>query len=866
MNPTYDPAAVEAKWYEIWESSGVFAPEHNPDGEPFCIVLPPPNVTGVLHMGHALDHTIPDVIVRRKRMQGYRTLWLPGTDHAGIATQNVVERQLEDEGLDRHDLGREAFIEQVWQWKARSGNTISQQMRKLGNSVDWGRERFTMDEHSSRAVKEVFVRLYEKGLIYRGNRIINWCPQDHTALSDIEVEYEDTDGELVFINYPFTDGSGHVTVATTRAETMLGDTGVAVHPDDDRYRDAVGKTVLLPLVEREIPVVADTAVDPDFGTGAVKVTPAHDANDFEIGRRAGLETVNIFTIEATVNDNGGRFAGLDRLEAREAVKQALSEEGLIDHIEERQHSVGHCYRCHTVVEPYLSLQWFVKVGPLVTPAIAAVKDGRTRFIPTRWENSYFQWMENLRDWCISRQIWWGHRIPAWYCDDCEEVTVARDVPTQCSSCRGHNIRQDEDVLDTWFSSALWPFSTLGWPDETEDLATFFPNTVMVTGFDIIYFWVARMMKMGLEFMDDVPFFDVVIHGLVRAGDGRKMSKSLGNTIDPLDIIESHGADPLRLAVIQAAAPGQDVPFDLEWVEGTRKFGNKIWNATRFVLGHLESHSVPASGGYPAEPGPEAAWILSRLGEVQGRFDQLLDEYRFSDAYGLLYNFAWSEVFDWYIELSKAALADPAGADETRQTLGVVLRDLLKLFHPAIPFLTEELWSELVGEGLLAGAGWPEVPAVAGSPSMSVFQDLVSSVRQFRSSHQLSPRRHLEMALVDPEGVAEPWWDGQLQSLAAVSVTPGNAPEDDGYTRVVAGPVQGFLSLEGVVDIGAERARIQKALAATQADLAQAEKKLANSDFRDKAPPDVVAKEEAKAAEARATVEKLQPQLDALGGK
>ncbi len=468
MNPTYDPAAVEAKWYGIWESSGVFAPEHNPDGEPFCIVLPPPNVTGVLHMGHALDHTIPDVIVRRKRMQGYRTLWLPGTDHAGIATQNVVERQLEDEGLDRHDLGREAFIEQVWQWKARSGNTISQQMRKLGNSVDWGRERFTMDEHSSRAVKEVFVRLYEKGLIYRGNRIINWCPQDHTALSDIEVEYEDTDGELVYINYPFTDGSGHVTVATTRAETMLGDTGVAVHPDDDRYRDAVGKTVLLPLMEREIPVVADTTVDPDFGTGAVKVTPAHDASDFEIGLRAGLETVNIFTIEATVNDNGGRFAGLDRLEAREAVKQALSEEGFIDHIEERQHSVGHCYRCHTVVEPYLSLQWFVKVGPLVRPAIAAVKDGRTRFIPTRWENSYFQWMENLRDWCISRQIWWGHRIPAWYCDDCDEVTVARDVPTQCSSCKGHNIRQDEDVLDTWFSSALWPFSTLGWPDETED--------------------------------------------------------------------------------------------------------------------------------------------------------------------------------------------------------------------------------------------------------------------------------------------------------------------------------------------------------------------------------------------------------------
>ncbi len=864
MKPTYDPAAVEADWYDIWEKSGVFAPEHNPDGEPFCIVLPPPNVTGVLHMGHALNHLIHDVIVRRKRMQGFKVLWLPGMDHAGIATQTVVEREIGREGLTRHDLGREAFVEQVWTWKRKFGGSITTQMRQLGDSVDWSRERFTMDEGLSAAVREVFVRLYEKDLIYRGNRIINWCPQDHTALSDIEVEYEDTAGELVYINYPFTDGSGHLTVATTRAETMLGDTGVAVHPDDERYSEAVGKTVMLPLVNREIPVVADDVVDPEFGTGAVKVTPAHDPNDFEIGNRHGLEAINIFTIEAAVNENGGEFAGLDRLEARRAVKEALSAAGHIDHIEERAHSVGHCYRCKTVVEPYLSLQWFVKVGPLVTPAMEAVRDGRTRFVPQRWENSYFHWMENLRDWCVSRQIWWGHRIPAWYCADCDEVTVAREDPTVCPSCEGSNLRQDEDVLDTWFSSALWPFSTLGWPEETADLADFYPNAVLVTGFDIIYFWVARMLKMGLEFMGEVPFRDVVIHGLVRTPDGRKMSKSLGNAIDPLDVIESHGADPLRLAIVQAAAPGQDVPFDMEWVEGARKFGNKLWNAARFVLGHVDSGSVPADGGYPESPGPESAWILSRLAAVVERFDELSDEYRFSDAYGLLYNFAWSEVFDWYLELSKAALADEASAPQTRQTLGVVLRDLLKLFHPAIPYLTEELWKEVVGDGLLAGARWPDPPPTAAPQSMAVFQELVGGIRRFRSSHQLSPRHALELRIADPESVIESWWERQLKSLVAVTAEFGDAPDSDGFTRVVAGPIQGFLPLEGVVDLDAERARLERALAGAEADFAVADKKLSNPSFRDRAPAEIVTKEEAKQAEAEATIAKLRAQLDELG--
>ena len=863
MNPTYDPAAVEADWYDRWERSGVFAPETNPDGEPFCIVLPPPNVTGVLHMGHALDHVIPDAIIRRKRMQGYRTLCLPGTDHAGIATQNVVERELAAEGLTRHDLGREAFIEQVWQWKAASGGQITQQMRRFGTSVDWSRERFTMDEGLSRAVREVFVRLYENDLIYRGNRIINWCPRDHTALSDIEVEYEEVAGELVYINYPFTDGSGHITVATTRAETMLGDTGVAVHPDDDRYREVVGKTVLLPLIDREIPVVADDIVDPEFATGVVKVTPAHDPTDFEIGGRHNLEPVNIFTVEAVVNANGGRFEGLERMDARKAVKQALEDGGYVDHIEERGHAVGHCYRCGTVVEPYLSLQWFVKVGPLVEPAIDAVKNGTTRFIPSRWENNYFHWMENLRDWCVSRQIWWGHRIPAFYCDDCDGVTVARDDPTTCPNCAGSNLRQDEDVLDTWFSSALWPFSTLGWPEQTEDLAAFYPNAVMVTGFDIIYFWVARMLKMGIEFMEDVPFRDVVIHGLVRAADGRKMSKSLGNALDPLEIIESHGADPLRLALMQAAAPGQDVPFDIEWVEGARKFGNKLWNAARFVLGHVEAGSIPADGGYPEAPGPEAAWVLSRLHDVAGRFDDLCDQYRFSDAYGLLYNFAWSEVFDWYLELAKARLADDGTAEEARAVLGVVLRDVLKLFHPAIPFLTEELWSELGCPEFIAGAGWPEPPAYSAPESMDGFQEVVRAVRQFRSAHNLSPRRELELRIVGTD-VQEEWWGSQLQSLAAIDASVGGRPTDSGWFHLTRTGVDTHLAVDGVIDLDAERGRLQKALAAAEAERDKATAKLGNSGFVDKAPPEVVDKEREKLAEAEAAISKVTDQLEELG--
>ena len=865
MKPTYDPKSVEPRWYAEWEIAGVFRPEHNPDGEPFCVVIPPPNVTGSLHMGHALNHTIHDVIVRRKRMQGMAVLWLPGTDHAGIATQNVVERHLVEQGTDRHQMGREAFIQAVWRWKEQYGDRISLQMRKLGDSVDWSRERFTLDEGLSAAVREVFVRLYDEGLIYRGDRIINWCPRCETAIAEIEVEYEDDVGEMVFITYPFVDGDGGVTVATTRAETMLGDTAVAVHPEDERFQEVVGSSVQLPFVEREIPIVADPAVDPDFGTGAVKVTPAHDPNDFEIALRHGLAAVKIFDRRAIVTRDGGEFAGMDRFEAREAVKHALRKRGYLDRIEEHHHSVGHCYRCGTVVEPYLSLQWFVQVGDLAPPAIEAVRDGRNRFVPRRWEKNYFHWMEGLRDWCISRQIWWGHRIPAWYCDDCDATTVAREDPSTCSQCGGRSLRQDEDVLDTWFSSALWPFSTLGWPDTTADLQRFYPNAVLVTGFDIIYFWVARMMQMGLRFMGDVPFTDTVIHGLVRDSAGRKMSKSIGNAIDPLDIIEEHGADPLRLALIQAAAPGHDVPFDPEWVVGARKFGNKIWNAIRFAHQHLGSQAVPAEGGYPDDPGPIDRWILHRLAAVRRRFDELFDQYRFSDAYGLLYNFAWSEVFDWYLEMAKAPLGEPVSAGSARATLGAVLRDLLKLFHPAVPFLTEELWHELVGDGLLAGAGWPAPPDPGAVEGMGTLQGLVTGIRRFKAEHGLAPRSPLKVAIVDRSGSVESWWTEQLVALAAARPHfVESPPSGPGFTRVVTGPLEGYVELEDVIDVAAERARLRKRLQSASADLARSRGKLTNSSFVEKAPTAVVAKEEAKADELGALVGKLEAQLAELG--
>ena len=865
MNPTYEPKAIESRWYARWEDAGAFRPEANPDGEPFTVVIPPPNVTGVLHMGHALNGSIHDAIIRRKRMQGYAALWLPGMDHAGIATQNVVERELATEGLTRHDLGREKFVEQVWAWKERSGGRITTQIRTMGFSTDWTRERFTLDDGLSRAVKEVFVTLYEQGLIYRGKRIINWCPRCHTAISDIEVEHQDEAGELVYIKYPFVDGDGGIVVATTRPETMLGDTGVAVHPDDERYQDAIGKSMRLPLIDREIPVVGDDAVDPDFGTGAVKVTPAHDPLDYEIGARHGLEPIVVINTEARITKAGGRFAGFDRYEAREAIRFALKQEGYLAKVEDHHHSVGHCSRCGTVVEPLLSLQWFVKVRPLVVPAMEAVRDGSTRFVPKRWENTYFRWMENLRDWTVSRQLWWGHRIPAWHCVDCDEVVVARDEPEDCPVCGGA-VTPDEDVLDTWFSSALWPFSTLGWPEDTDDLRRFYPTSVLVTGYDIISFWVARMMKMGLHFTQSAPFSDIVIHGLIRsADDGRKMSKSSGNAVDPLDLVARYGADSLRLALLKAAAPGHDIPFDEEWVDAARRFGNKLWNASRFVIEHAGAVNVPVSGGYPDEPGPEDAWVLSRLAAVTAEYDRLSDEYRYSDAVGLLYNFAWSEVFDWYLEMAKTALRDDARAETTRQTLGVVLRDLIKLFHPIIPFVTEELWKELGDGSLLITARWPEPPTVQGPGSFDELRDLVVGVRRFRSDHQLSPRTSLTVLLDDPDEIAESWWLSQLEGLARVSVASGRVPDSKaGHARVAAGRVQAVIRLAGLIDVAAERPRLEKAIADTTSLLDKSLAKLANASFLDRAPAEVVSREEAKATEHEARLEKLSAQLAELG--
>ena len=862
MEATYDPQRVESSWYERWEHAGAFRPEVNPGGEPYTIVIPPPNVTGSLHMGHALDQTIQDVIIRRKRMQGFAALWLPGTDHAGIATQAVVERELAAEGITRDELGRDRFIEQVWEWKAKSGGRITEQIRRMGMSTDWSRERFTMDDGLSEAVRKVFVDLYHQGLIYRGDRIINWCPSCLTALSDIEVEHEEVTGELVTIAYPFTDGDGHIEVATTRAETMLGDTGVAVHPDDERYAGMVGRTVTLPLIGREIPIVADEAVDPEFGSGAVKVTPAHDPTDFEIAGRHHLEPIRVLDDRAVVTDAGGPFEGMDRYEARAAVKEALSDEGALIRVEPHTHSIGHCYRSGTVVEPILSRQWFVEVQPLVGPAIEAVRGGAIRFIPERWEKSYFHWMENLRDWCISRQIWWGHRIPAWYCDDCGATIVARTDPTRCE-CGSDSLRQDPDVLDTWFSSGLFPFSTLGWPDDTEDFRTFYPNSTLVTGFDIIYFWVARMIKLGIHFTGHEPFTDVVIHGLIRADDGQKMSKSLNNAVDPLDVAEQHGADALRLALIQAAVPGHDVTYEEQSVDAARRFGNKLWNAVRFALPHLDG--VPATGGYPQDPGPEAAWVMARLADVHARHDALLDEYRFSDAIGLLYNFAWSEVFDWYLELAKTRLRDDDDASDTVATLGVVLRDILKMLHPVMPYITEELWSHLVGEGMIITAPWPDPPAVGAPEHFETFRDLVVGVRRFRAEHGLSPRHALEVSLLDPGGVVAGWWGGQFEALASFSpAAVEGAPHDGAHTRIVSGPVQAFISLEGIVDVDAERERLSAAIADSETVLRRTEAKLGNPQFVEKAPADVVEKERAKAEEVGGVLEKLRAQLDALG--
>ena len=878
LDSSYDPSTVEERLYGDWVDAGLFHAEPDDPGEPYSIVIPPPNVTGSLHIGHAITMAIEDAMIRRARMEGKNAVWIPGMDHAGIATQNVVERELADEGLTRHDLGREAFTERVWEWVEEYGGVILDQLRKLGSSLDWEREAFTFDEPRSRAVREVFVTLWEQGLLYRGNRLINWCPRCHTALSDIEVDHEDTAGTLTHIRYPAADGGDGVVVATTRPETMLGDTGVAVHPDDERYSDLVGRTLVLPLMDREIPVVADEAVEAEFGTGAVKVTPAHDETDFQIGERHGLEVVDIMTDEAHINDNGGRFAGMDRYEARAAVVEALRELDLIVGTEDHEHSVGHCSRCGTVVEPRLSDQWFVSVQPLAEKAIAAVEEEHTVFSPPRFTRGFLDWLRNLHDWCISRQIWWGHRIPAWYCPD-GHITVAREDPTECAECGKDQLDQDEDVLDTWFSSQLWPFTVFGWPEQTRELETWYPTTVLETGYDINTFWVSRMLMAGLHFMDDVPFRVVHNHGMVRDATGKKMSKSFGNVIDPLEFIDRYGADALRFALLQHSTPGQDVPLAEEWVEGSRRFANKLWNATRFALSNLEDVDDRRGIALPddADLALEDRWVLSRLEHCRAVVDEATESptFHWARAADAMYHFAWDEFADWYVEAAKVRLYgdDEAATDTARAVLGVVLDDLLRLLHPFIPFVTEELWRALTGaEGgrdSLMIADWPTPRRGRDEDAedrFAIVQDVITQLRRFRSDHEIAPSKRLEVAVVsERRDVLEPATDllvslGRLSSLS-FAAEGEEADEAAGVTTVpfVAGDLQ--VPLAGTVDIDAELERLDKELDNARSELARAEGKLANDGFVANAPEDIVQAERGKRDDWQRRIEAIGDEID-----
>ncbi|PMR57483.1 valine--tRNA ligase [Verrucosispora sp. ts21] len=852
----YQPGEVEQRRYEQWVADGRFRASAHSDKPPFTIVIPPPNVTGSLHMGHALDHTVQDALVRRKRMQGFEALWLPGMDHAGIATQNVVERQLAAQGLSRHDLGREKFVERVWQWKAESGGSILGQMRRLGDSVDWDRERFTMDEGLSRAVLTMFKKLYDDGLIYRANRIINWCPRCLTALSDIEVEHSDDDGELVSIRY-----SDDVVVATTRAETMLGDTAVAVHPDDERYRHLIGTEVELPLTGRRIPIVGDAHVDPAFGTGMVKVTPAHDPNDFEIGQRHDLPALTIMD-ERGVITAPGPFEGLDRFEARPAIVAALRAEGRI--VAEKRpyvHAVGHCSRCRTTVEPRLSLQWFVNTSPLAKAAGDAVRDGRVAIEPADLAKRYFAWVDNMHDWCISRQLWWGHRIPVWYGPNGEVVCVGPDEqpPT------GEGWHQDEDVLDTWFSSGLWPFSTLGWPEQTAELAKFYPTSVLVTGYDILFFWVARMMMFGLYAMDGKQPFDVIaLHGMVRDEHGKKMSKSFGNVVDPLDWIDRYGADATRFTLARGANPGGDVPVSEDWCQGSRNFCNKLWNATRFALLNGAHTAGPLSGA--AELSTVDRWILSRLAQVTAEVDEQFEAYEFAKVCDLLYHFAWDDVCDWYVELSKPVLAaGGAAADTSRRVLGHVLDQLLRLLHPVIPFVTEELWTALTGGETVMTAAWPVADRAridtGAEAEIATLQRVVTEVRRFRSDQGLRPTQRVAARLDGLAGAGVAAHEPLIRSLARL-----DAAGDDfqaSATLAMPGEVSVALDTRGSIDVAAERARLTKDRAAAEKEAGQARAKLDNPAFVGKAPEHVVAKIRDRLAAAEADLTRIDAALEAL---
>ncbi|MGQ9859203.1 MAG: valine--tRNA ligase [Thermodesulfobacteriota bacterium] len=864
----FDPKQIEAKWYSYWETQGLFRADPSKGGTPFSIVIPPPNVTGSLHMGHALNNTLQDICVRYKRMDGFNVLWMPGTDHAGIATQNVVEKQLAQEGLTRHDLGREAFIDRVWKWREVYGGHIIHQLKRLGASCDWSRERFTMDEGLSRAVREVFVRLYADGLIYKGDYIINWCPRCSTALSDLEVEHQEHDSRLYYVRYPLEEGEGFLTVATTRPETMLGDTAVAVNPYDARYTHLVGKRCRLPLVGRLLPIVADPYVQPEFGTGALKITPAHDPNDFEIGIRHGLEKIRVIDDVGRMNQNAGAFAGLDRDLCRQEIVEALSEQGLMEKVEPYQHKVGHCQRCHTVIEPTLSKQWFVKVKPLAQEAIKAVRDGRTRIIPAKWENDYFAWMENIKDWCISRQIWWGHRIPAWYCQDCGGVTVASLDPSACSSCGSQRLEQDSDVLDTWFSSALWPFSTLGWPDSTPELDFYYPTSLLVTGFDILTFWVARMLMMGLRFMGEVPFRHVYIHALVRDIEGRKMSKSLGNVIDPLEVIDQCGADAFRFALAAFAAQGRDIKLSMERVEGYRNFMNKLWNAARFVLMNLDGDAHPEERGAPTESTLAERWIRSRLARTIMEVRDHLDGYRFNEAAGAIYQFLWHEYCDWFLEWIKPTLYGKTSSEQKRRTQEVmvqVLRHVLQLLHPFAPFITEEIWQSLPGAcGSIMNSRYPVADPGVLDPEaereVELVQAVVGGIRNLRAEMGVAPGVQVAVVLIPPADKESSLKEtGEvIRTLAKVGElkVDANSPRPSMAVYSIAEEVEIHLLLQGILDIDKEQERLSREKAQVDKELDTLRNKLGNEQFLQKAPGHVIQKARERLLELEGRSHKL----------
>ncbi|MBW2070729.1 MAG: valine--tRNA ligase [Deltaproteobacteria bacterium] len=868
----YEPAEVEAAWYRYWEEHNLFRADEQSEAPAFSIVIPPPNVTGDLHMGHALNNTLQDILCRFKRMQGYNVLWLPGTDHAGIATQNVVERELAKENIDRYQLGREEFIARIWQWRSIYGGKIINQLKRLGSSCDWSRERFTMDEGLSAAVRRVFVSLYQEGLIYRGHRIINWCPRCVTALANLEVEAEEHRSYLYYVRYLLAEGDGSLMVATTRPETMLGDTGIAVHPEDGRYENFIGKKAILPIVNRELPIIADSYVDREFGTGALKITPAHDPNDFEIGRKHQLELLRVIDDHGKMNSEAGPYAGMDRYACRDKLVDDLRAQGYLEKIEDYQHRVGHCYRCKTVIEPTLSEQWFVAVKPLAAEAMAAVRNKRTRIIPANWEKNYFEWLENIEDWCISRQIWWGHRIPAWYCQECQEVIVALTDPAACEKCGSSRLNQDEDVLDTWFSSALWPFSTMGWPEQTRELAIFYPTSVLVTGFDILFFWVARMMMMGLHFMKDVPFRDVYIHALVRDAEGQKMSKSKGNVIDPLVIMDRYGTDAFRFTLAAFAAQGRDIRLSEERIEGYRHFVNKIWNASRFTLMNLDGLTPPQH--VPAVKTLADRWVLSRLQRVTDQVTRAQESYHFNDAANVLYQFTWHEFCDWYLEMIKPVLysGDEENRHLTQQVLAHCLSVLLRLLHPIMPFVTEELWAHLhPDEGSIMTAPFPVVASQLineqAEEKMNLLMGVITAIRNIRGEMNIAPAAQVEAVVLGSQAAAEVVAAHEQYVKDLARLKDIKVGTDQERPRVAASAVVGqleiFVPLAGVLDFAEERKRLQKEISKLEPQLTRSTQKLANEDFINRAPGDIVQKERQKAERLSLKLQKLKGQLDRL---